>query len=86
LLVLEVKPLHGNYPDTRHTRKACGSLRKVHENSSLLNIHPEMIRKKRIYFLVITELSLFRTPDNKTHNDTENPPDHEVGTEEKDEK
>ena len=42
-------------------------------------------KKKGIYFLVITELSLFCTPDNKTHNDAENPPDHKIGTEEKDE-
>ena len=47
---------------------------------------PEIIRKKRFSFLVITELSLFGTPDNKTHNDAENPPDNEIGTEEKDEK
>jgi len=42
-------------------------------------------KKKGIYFCGITELSLFCTPDNKAHNDAENPPDNEIGTEENDE-
>jgi hypothetical protein len=43
-------------------------------------------RKKEIFFLVITDLSFFGTPDNKSHNDAENSPDNKIGTEQKDEK
>ena len=42
-------------------------------------------KKKENFFLVISELRLFCTSDNKTHNDAENPPDNKIGTEEKDE-
>jgi len=42
--------------------------------------------KKKGFFLVINGLSLVRTPDNKTHNDAEDPPDYKIGAEKKDKK
>jgi len=47
---------------------------------------PSQDDKKKEFIFEITELCLFGTPDNKTHNDAENPPDNKIGTEEKDEK